>query len=146
MTGYMYNPSKKVSEILSQYLEFDPEQLSLGIWSGNLSLHDVSLREDAVYPILNRYLYSSAASSGSRVVAASHSARLDYCPPPARFKLVSGSIGSLEMKIPWKRLVWGPGDVEVKLRNVVLVVALESVEETEQRVASQKDHYPASVA
>jgi N-terminal region of Chorein or VPS13 len=147
MTGYMYNPSKKVSEILSQYLEFDPEQLSLGIWSGNLSLHDVSLREDAVYPILNRHLNkNSASSSGSRVVAPSHSARLDYCPPPARFKLVSGSIGSLEMKIPWKRLVWGPGDVEVKLRNVVLVVALESVEETEQRVASQKDHYPTRVA
>lgn len=36
MASYMYNPSQKVTEVLSKYLEFDPGQLELGIWSGDL--------------------------------------------------------------------------------------------------------------
>lgn len=120
MSEYVYNPSKKVTELLSNYLEFDPEQLKLGIWSGDLSLNDVSLRQDAVYPLLNKHLNAAAPGLHAR--------------PPMRFKLVRGTIGSLEMKIPWKRLVWGSGQVNVKLRNVVLVVSLESYEETEQRL------------
>jgi hypothetical protein len=122
----MYNPSKKVSELLSRYLEFDPEQLSLGIWSGNLSLRDVSLREEAVYPILNRHLNFPRRQQDNN--------NLHYASPPLRLKLVSGTIGSLEMKIPWKRLVWGPGDVAVNMRNVVLVVRLESVQEADERL------------
>jgi hypothetical protein len=110
----MYSPSKKISEVLSKYLEFDTEQLKVGIWSGHLSLTDVSLREEAIYPLLNKH-------RGSK---------------PLRFKLVSGTVGSLEMKIPWKRLVWGQGDVQVHLKNVTIVVALESRQETEARTTT----------
>lgn len=136
MTGYMYNPSRKVSELLSRYLEFDPEQLNLGIWSGNLSLTDVSLRDEALYPLLNRHVTAATTTSSSSTTNNESPQNFTHSPPPLRFKLVSGTIGSLEMKIPWKRLVWGPGDVSVTLRNVVLVLALESVEETQERFSS----------
>ena len=62
MTAYMYNPSKKITELLSTYLEFDPEQLKLGIWSGNLSLSNVNLRQEAIRPLLNTFLQSSDPS------------------------------------------------------------------------------------
>lgn len=118
MTSYMYNPTRKITEILSTYLEFDPEQLKLGIWSGHLSLTDVSLREEALYPLLNAHVKTTSSS---------------HSKPPLRFKLVSGKIGSLELTIPWKRLVWGQGDVQVNIKGVTIVLALESIEETEQR-------------
>eukprot|EP00537_Pseudo-nitzschia_pungens_P002438 CAMPEP_0172372640 /NCGR_PEP_ID=MMETSP1060-20121228/48606_1 /TAXON_ID=37318 /ORGANISM="Pseudo-nitzschia pungens, Strain cf. cingulata" /LENGTH=66 /DNA_ID=CAMNT_0013098727 /DNA_START=192 /DNA_END=389 /DNA_ORIENTATION=- len=54
MASYVYNPSKKVTELLSSFLEFDPESLEMGIWSGDLSLKNVQLRRDAVKPLLNR--------------------------------------------------------------------------------------------
>jgi hypothetical protein len=122
MTSYMYNPSKKVEELLSKYLEFDQEQLKLGIWSGNLSLQNVHLREETIYPLMNHYLNKPSASDGQ-----------NYVKPPLRVKLVSGTIGSLSLKIPWKRLVWGQGDVKVEMRNIVIVLALESRQETQER-------------
>jgi hypothetical protein len=57
----------------------------------------------------------------------------NYVKPPLRVKLVSGTIGSLSLKIPWKRLVWGQGDVKVEMRNIVIVLALESRQETQER-------------
>ena len=42
----MYSPSTKLTATLQKYLRFDPEQLSIGLWSGNLRLHDVELREE----------------------------------------------------------------------------------------------------
>jgi hypothetical protein len=125
MTSYMYNPSKKVEELLSKYLEFDQEQLKVGIWSGNLSLRDVHLREETLYPLMNHYLNKPSASDGQT-----------YVKPPLRVKLVSGTIGSLSLKIPWKRLVWGQGDVKVEMRNIVIVLALESRQETQEREKS----------
>ena len=122
MTSYMYNPSKKVTELLSEYLEFDPEELRVGIWSGDLSLRNVNLRQEAIYPLLNSF--TSTTTPDGR--------------PPLRFQLLQGTIGALDMKIPWKRLVWGNGDVKVTLRNVVLVVTVESRDETRQRLARKK--------
>ena len=108
-------------------MEFDSEQLKLGIWSGELSLKDVNLKADAVYPHLNQYFTESEANSNE----------FTKSKPPARVKLVSGSIGDLQLNIPWQSLVWGQGDVKVDLRNVVVVLALESMEETEERLRQQ---------
>ncbi|GKY92544.1 hypothetical protein MPSEU_000224700 [Mayamaea pseudoterrestris] len=120
MSSYMYNPSRKISDLLSNYLEFDPEQLTLGVWSGHLQLTNVSLRHDAIYPLLNAHA-SAAAALGK---------------PPLRFKLISSKIGNLTVTIPWKRLVWGQGDVQVVVQNVCIVLGLESVEEWEERTAA----------
>lgn len=129
----MYNPSKKVTELLSQYLEFDPEELRVGIWSGDLSLRNVHLREEAVYPLLNQLQNTNGLDR-------------EYQKPPLRFKLLSGTIGSFDLKIPWKSLVWGNGDVRVKLRDVVLVLALETRDETRERLRSRKRRRAATTS
>lgn len=126
MSGYVYNPSKKITELLSKYLEFDPEQLQLGIWSGKLSIKDVSLRSEEIYPLLNAHLNKPKTTTSSTTTPT-------YEKPPLRFKLLSSTIGSLEMEIPWKRLVWGQSDVKLKLHNAVFVVALETCQEAEER-------------
>ena len=133
----MYNPSKKITEFLSQYLEFDPEQLKLGIWSGNLSLEHVNLREEAIYPLLN-----GATSSTFFGSDAEHRHQQDYAKPPLRLKLASGKIGSLSIRIPWKRLVWGAGDVQVNVRDVTIALEMESREETLERMkqGSESSH------
>lgn len=131
------NPSKKVTELLSQFLEFDPEQLQLGIWSGNLSLNNVNLRQEAIYPLLNRHLKKNVSTATSE---SDNGYPEQKClKPPLKFKLVSGKIGSLTMKIPWKRLVWGQGDVQVDLRNIVIVLALESHEDIEYRAPNTEN-------
>lgn len=154
MASYMYNPSQKVTELLSQYLEFDPAQLEIGIWSGHLSLTNVDLREEAIYPLLNG-LHKSPSDEQARHQngGAFHTnnesqhcqQQQDYVKPPLKFKLVSGKIGSLSMRIPWKRLVWGQGDVQVDLRNVVIVLALESSDEALSREATEKGETEFSI-
>ena len=152
MTEYVYNPRKKVTELLSNYIEFDdPKQFQLGIWSGHVSLNNVQLRQEALYPILNHHhhLPNNAAARGRGSSSTATAARTTpptttgdpttrTRKPPLRFKLVSGSIGSLDIRIPWKRLVWGQGDVQVDVRNVVLVLALETREEMWERFRKER--------
>lgn len=141
MASYMYNPSQKITELLSKYLKFDPEQLEIGIWSGQLTLTNVDLREEAIYPLLNRLRTDSNEAkyefNGDSADDARSRMQQDYEKPPLKFKLVSGRIGSLSMTIPWKRLVWGQGDVKLDIRNVVLVVSLEARFETEYKQSKE---------
>jgi hypothetical protein len=115
MSSYMYNPSKKVTELLSKFLEFDPEQLQLGIWSGDLCLTNVNLRGDALYSKINRMKKSPSGRD------------------PLMLKLEDGTISLLRIQIPWKRLVWGQGDVIIDIKGLHVVVGFESRDETEQR-------------
>lgn len=115
MTSYVYNPSQKVTEILSKFLEFDPTQLELGIWSGDLSLSNVNLRDDAVDPLLN--------------IAASKPHTDPFTKAPLHMKLVSGTVGHMRIRIPWKRLVWGQGDVQMEISDVSIVLAYENRED-----------------
>ena len=119
MTSYVYNPSQKVTEILSKFLEFDPAQLELGIWSGDLSLKNVNLRQDAINPILNKKASKPHTDPKTK--------------PPLHMKLVSGSVGNMRIRIPWKRLVWGQGAVQLEISDVMIVLSLESREETEAK-------------
>ena len=120
MSSYM-NPSKMVTDALSEFLEFDPEQLKMAIWSGNLSLKDVNLRQEAIYPHLNKLLNKNKDTTARNRR------------PPLHMKILQGTIGELDMKIPWKSLAWGQGDVQVDVRNVVITLALEAREETKKR-------------
>ena len=122
MTSYVYNPSKKVTDILSKFLEFDPSELELGIWSGDLSLKHVNLRQDAINPLLNK----------------GRKKKDPLKKDPLDLKLVSGSVGSMRIRIPWKRLVWGGGAVQLELSEVSIVLAFESREETEAKKKSIK--------
>ncbi|CAJ1965882.1 unnamed protein product [Cylindrotheca closterium] len=115
MSNYVYNPSQKVTAILSKFLEFDPAQLELGIWSGDLSLSNVNLREDAIYPLLN--------------IAANKPHNDPFTKAPLHMKLVSGTVGHMRIRIPWKRLVWGQGDVQMEISDVSIVLAYENRED-----------------
>lgn len=114
MTSYMYNPSGKITELLSRYLEFDPEQLKVGIWSGHLTLRNVHIRVAALAPLLQQY----TSGTGSSI------------------RIVSGTIGSLSLQIPWQSIaVWGrQGDVQLRVRD--LVVTLETDRKKEDSSAS----------
>ena len=136
MASYVYNPSKKVTELLSQYLEFDREKLKLGVWSGRLALRDVQLRAEAFDPIINLLQSQSEQPSPSSTTTPTPPSPEDaatFTKPPLRFKLVSGTLGMLNLRIPWKRLVWGQGDVKVKMRNVVITLAVETQEDRDER-------------
>jgi len=120
-----YNPSKIITDVLSKYLEFDPEQLKLGIWSGNLSIQDVELKRNAMYPLLND---SSLPKQDGK--------------PPLKLKLVKGTVGQMRIRIPWKRLVWGQGDVKLQISDVTIAVAYESREETAARNLPKEQETP----
>ena len=142
----MYNPSQKVTEILSKFLEFDPESLEMGIWSGDLSIKNVNLKRDAVKPLLNRKRsksYSDAAFSSSIYGSdAWNAAAFDPLDDPTkkaplRIKLVKGTIGDLRMRIPWKQSVWGEGSVEVEVSDLEIILSLQSREETAREDAEE---------
>lgn len=109
MSSSLLNPSKYLTDLLSTYLEFDPAQLQLGIWSGDLSLKDVSLKNNAINPLLRNL---SPASFEDK--------------PPLHIKLLRSSIGDFQLRIPWKRLVWGAGDVHLEVSDVKIVLGFES--------------------
>ncbi len=39
-------PSKRLTEALSEYLRFPSDALEIGLWSGDLQLKDVEIKED----------------------------------------------------------------------------------------------------
>lgn len=138
--------------MLSQFLEFDPEQLEIGVWSGDLSLRDVHLRKEAVAPLLNsrrgtrfgdgggtdpRTTTPSSSASASVASAAGGGGRTgeddgDLQRDPLALTLVSGTVGHMRIRIPWKQLVWGQGAVHVEISDVTIVVTAQSREETER--------------
>ena len=147
----MYNPSKKVTDILGKFLEFDPEELEVGIWSGDIALKNVNLRKDALHPLLNKKLYKEAAAQAAAAAAAAAAMasteegdtsssysyslnqpqhKMNLKQPPLAMKLVSGTVGHMRIQIPWKRLVWGQGAVNLEISDVMIVLSLQSRDET----------------
>ena len=149
MASYVYNPSAKVTEILSKYLEFDPESLEMGIWSGDLRIKNVNLKRDALKPLLNRKSSSKSATTAAEPLSSLYGSGSDdfvnISDPredptkkdPLRVKLVKGTIGHLRIGIPWKQLVWGPGTVQVEVSDVEIVLSLQSREETTREEAQE---------
>ncbi len=140
MASYVYNPSAKVTGFLSKFLEFDPESLEMGIWSGDLSIKNVNLRRDAVKPLLNRKP-KPTTSTPLRGTTEELLVSDPFADPtkkdPLRVKLVKGTIGHFRMRIPWKQLVWGPGTVQVEVSDVEIVLSLQSREETAREEAQE---------
>jgi hypothetical protein len=114
-------------------LEFDPEQLELGIWSGDLSLKNIHLKKDAIHPLLNQRLLKEALLRQHTTTNTSmNEESKGLKKPPLAMRLVSGTIGNLRLQIPWKRLVWGQGSVHVEISDVMIVLSMQSREETER--------------
>jgi N-terminal region of Chorein or VPS13 len=121
MASYIINPSRKISEILAQFLEFDSKQLHFGIWSGDLTISNVKLKEDAFSSFLN----------SSNVTPESNK-------EPLQLKLVRGKVGHIRLKIPWKSLVWGQEPVRLFISDIDIVFSYESRDEARRRPSRRK--------
>ena len=141
------SPSARVTQLLEKYIEFDPKELELGIWSGHLSLSNIHLKQDAIYPLLNHGFASQPAQPTDTATnipsQQQQQQQHSHQKPPLRFKLLQGTIGQLDIQIPWKQLVWTQGDVKVRLDQVVLVLAQETRQETAARRQEQPDEQQA---
>ncbi|KAG7355258.1 vacuolar-sorting-associated protein 13 C-terminal domain containing protein [Nitzschia inconspicua] len=152
MSSYMYNPSQKVTDLLSKFLEFDPTQLELGIWSGDLSLKNVELKKETIHPLLNKRLLQKNKQQQQQQKQKNYTTEMaslhqqqqqqqrrnkqkfSLKKPPLAVKLVRSNIGMMRLQIPWKRLVWGQGSVHVEISDVHIVLAFQSREETEAEI------------
>eukprot|EP00934_Nitzschia_sp_Nitz4_P002078 Nitzschia sp. Nitz4//scaffold140_size61219//29533//49080//NITZ4_006440-RA/size61219-augustus-gene-0.64-mRNA-1//-1//CDS//3329536227//2078//frame0 len=119
MTSYISYPSHKVTEILSKFLEFDPSELELGIWSGDLQLKNLKLRQETIHPLLNKKANKPHVDPLKKA--------------PLHLKLVKGTIGQMRIRIPWKRLVWGQGAVQIDVNELTVVLSFQSRQETEDQ-------------
>jgi hypothetical protein len=123
-------PSKRLTDILSNYLEFDQNQISLGLWNGDLQIQSVELKKDAFFPLLNTWKINHSTnpdlSSFFTKEALLHD---EACFASAiNLKLVKGSIGHFRARVPWKKLLLGSSDttVHLELHNVIIRIGLES--------------------
>jgi hypothetical protein len=107
-----YSLHQRLTKFLSTYLEFDAEQLELGLWNGDLHIKDgVNLHPSAFAPFLG----------------------------PLNMQMLSGSIKNLEAQIPWNTLVDG-SKLSVHLSDVNIVLGFMPSEFAQDFGASPK--YP----
>lgn len=79
--------------------------LSVGLWSGNVELKNVDLRPDAIENFLNADYNNSTSKGSDNDVHDSDGSNLGGA--RVRWKLLRGSIESINIRIPWKSLVVG---------------------------------------
>jgi hypothetical protein len=95
-----YSLHQRLTKFLSTYLEFDAEQLELGLWNGDLHIKDgVNLLPSAFAPFLG----------------------------PLNMQMLSGSVKKLEAQIPWNTLVDG-SKLSVHLSDVNIILGFMSSE------------------
>ena len=126
------NPSAKLTSRLREYLRFDPEQLSIGLWSGNLHLSDVEvgLHLLAPCPICRSQISSPPVDndqhnySYSLISLSQHVQLREEMFDHPSFTMVSGTIGELQANIPWRTLMISTATVAIS--NVTIVLAPKS--------------------
>lgn len=122
-----FGPSKRLSEFLSTYFEFEPNQLKLGVWRGKINMHNLLFKKAAFDPLLKK-CKSKPNISVHEFMSKAH--LVDENISDCSFldlKLVSGNIGHLDVKVPWQSLLVGGSEkVEVVLKDVVIRLAVES--------------------
>lgn len=113
-----YSLHQRLTNILSTYLEFDAEQLELGLWNGDLHIKDgVNLRSDAFDPLLSS---------------------LDL-------RMLSGSVGKLHAQIPWNTLLEGSKcSVHLSDINIVLCFSPKNLQSfgVSREYSEQAGHSP----
>jgi hypothetical protein len=123
-------PSKRLTDILSNYLEFDQKQISLGLWRGDLQIQSVELKKDAFFPLLNTWKNNHSTNPDLASFFTKESLVHDEpCFASAiNLKLVKGSIGHFRARVPWKKLLLGSSDtiVHLELHDVIIRMGLES--------------------
>lgn len=98
-----YRPYLKLTNFLSSFLVLDFKQIQYGLWSGDLEIHDVDLRREAVFCLLN-----PRSGNGDS---------------PCYFNLKNSNIGEFKLQVPWKEFMKGQGCIvrlEVSDVNIVI--------------------------
>ena len=114
--------------------------LNLGLWGGDLSLRNVSLKSEAVEPLLNGLLPPPPRGGKKRPRPPSSAPNVDAnLEGDLQLTLIRGTIGHLRLAVPWRQLVLGGGYdakeqakgrgqpvVEVVVEDVTVVLGLRS--------------------
>lgn len=142
-------PTKRLTDLLSGYLDFDQKQLHLGLWRGDLEIQNVNLKNEAFDPILNTWKQNSKDSDENQQsskqqeekekdnsepsIASFLTKELLLSSNPSRsshldVKLIKGSIQFLRAVVPWKSILIGSRDskVKIELKGVTIRLGLES--------------------
>lgn len=122
-------PSKRLTDILATYFDFDSNQLKLGLWSGDLKIQNVNLRKEAFDPLLNDWKDKEA-----NIDLAAFLSKETFVDKEPSFsslvdlKVINGTIGYCRATVPWKNILLGAGDktVQIDLRDVTIRLSLES--------------------
>jgi hypothetical protein len=122
-------PSRRLTEILSTYLEFDSKQLQLGLWGGDLQIRNVNLKKDSIDPLLNTWKDEGCNMDIASLMT--KEALVDSTPSFSSLldlKLINGNIGYVRARVPWKSLLLGAGDntVQIDLHDVTIRLGFES--------------------
>jgi hypothetical protein len=119
------SPHERLTSLLSNYLEFDPEQLKVGIWSGDLQIGGRASAKVSGDSGSNFNKNDNDASSDGGV-----NLRPEALSPllsPLNLCLKAGSrIRHLRVKIPWKHLIDGSSRVDVHVSGLTLVVGVQA--------------------
>ena len=128
------NPSKRLTDLLSQYLEFDEKQLRLGLWGGDLKIEDVNLKKDSFFELLNGWkdecntkhdILSSLTKDA--ILSCDTTKKVSSTIDTLDLKLEEGTIGYFRAQVPWKQLLMSYGaTVRLDLRDVTVKISLES--------------------
>lgn len=142
-----YRPSAVVTEILSNFFEFDEKQLQIGVWNGDLKLSDVNLRRDAFFSLLNPSTDDNKndENGSSDKFSTNKSTEKDgdneqefldkertkkstknRLRKDVQVHLLSGKVGSFNLKVPWVLLLNGYGKVDVSISDVEIVLGFQS--------------------
>ena len=130
------SPSRRLTDLLSAYLDFDDSsssndgaenplssggadkakagggsrggggrrQLNLGLWGGDLTLHDVALRRDAIEPLLNELLMNGGGGGDLYLVGSPHHNTLHNFNNKVHFRAGRGGHGGqTEVRFPLSR-------------------------------------------
>lgn len=134
-------PSQQITEQLSKYLDFDQDQIQLGLWQGNLQINNVNLREDALSSILNRWKENPnhhEQQQQNKEPTVSYFFNRDLLlsdnPNPLRhlnIKLLHGSIESIQAIVPWKSILLSSKRskdtaVKIKIKGLHIRLGFES--------------------
>lgn len=83
--------------------------LSVGLWSGNVELKNVELRPDAIENFLN-----ADYNNSTQTASCDGDVNNNFSGARVRWKLLRGSIESINIQIPWKSLVVGSSHSSLK--------------------------------
>lgn len=90
--------ARVISSVLGSWIQLQPDQLQVGLWSGNASFQSLEFNVDKLNGILHEHE--------------------ELC----NVRVMSAAIGKLEMKIPWRAMLLGDAPIEITIEKVAILL------------------------